>query len=372
LVLFYVNAGTVSAATTLINDIVAGFSLGSKPRGYSNPTQLSQWDYQPTIIDMRDGVLGRPDPPVGYPYQNSQLYPRRPVGESGYWTLDYATLFEQGYAQYYNFVDPANPSRYLTLCELINSGKINELWMLGSANVPDVNGAEVLEHKQIYDATTKIKSVGNFASCAGNGCFDPDVPKCQRSVRIGWVNFYRGSGAYLHSHGHGTEGISTSNALQQMTKWFKPFARFDMNTAFSIPMSSMYGLACNGGGICATIFHSVPKTDITFIHGATNYVKTNVDMRCGNVHFPPNGVQHYDYANTGNVWSSCTNYGRGGALALVNSSHWSFYQSQIGSTIQDSGGDFLIWWFQNMPWWGSNQVNTDGTPMLSIGPYWFY
>jgi hypothetical protein len=91
------------------------------------------------------------------------------------------------------------------------------------------------------------------------------------------------------------------------------------------------------------------------------------------VHFPPNGIAHYDYFNPQSVRSSCTGFGRhagpGGAdaQALVDPSAWA-----ANAAFGDCGGEFLVWWYQNMPGHGSGQTFADGRPMQSMWPFFYY
>ncbi len=64
---------------------------------------------------------------------------------------------------------------------------------------------------------------------------------------------------------------------------------------------------------------------------------------CGNVHFPPNGVSDYDYANTTMVLSSADdwlyNYPNfTGQTRKFNASEWSYDQRL-----------YLKWWYRHMP-----------------------
>ncbi len=38
----------------------------------------------------------------------------------------------------------------------------------------------------------------------------------------------------------------------------------------------------------------------------------------------------------------------------------------------DCGGAFLVYWYQHMPGFGSQQLFDDGRPMLSVWPFLFY
>ncbi len=64
---------------------------------------------------------------------------------------------------------------------------------------------------------------------------------------------------------------------------------------------------------------------------------------CGNVHYPPNGVADYDYANTNSVLSMAddwlVNYPDfRGATRRFNASEWNFDHRQ-----------YLKWWYQHLP-----------------------
>ena len=371
LALNFVNPSTPTQVSQLITQLTSAFAEGSKVQGFRNTSAPAQLQYQlaKPIIDLRDGVNGRPPPPANYPYQNSTLYPRRPPNESGGWSFDYATLFEQGFAQHYGYQDPANPSRYLTLCELVERGDIHELWVIGSGDVPDADAAEVLEAKPRYTRTgNRIPNA--VERCAGNGCFDTDVPFCGRSLRIGWVNYNRGPGCYVHSQGHGVEWTSNSHAVPALTEWFTPLVRFDLDTRYGLPFSKLYDMGC----ATEPCLSFPTASSARVVHQGATYNVASYDGACGNVHFAPNGVRHYDYDNATLVRTSCTGFGRhqgpGGADAteLVNKDTWARYLS----LAPDCGGEFLVWWFQNMPGYNSGQTFSDGRPMPSLWPFLFY
>ena len=69
----------------------------------------------------------------------------------GYWGFDYEKLFTPEYTQLYNIADPDDPSRLLSLCELIDRGLVHEVWVYCDGDVPDVSMAEILELKPYYD-----------------------------------------------------------------------------------------------------------------------------------------------------------------------------------------------------------------------------
>lgn len=90
---------------------------------------------------------------------------------------------------------------------------------------------------------------------------------------------------------------------------------------------------------------------------------------CGNVHFPPNGVAHYDYGGPRTASSSYQDFGLhdgpgGNARSDIDASAWAQYLT-LG---RDCGGEFLIWWLQNMPSYQSEQTFDSGLSMLPIWP----
>jgi hypothetical protein len=320
LALNFVNPSVPADVEALLEQVMAGFREGSRPLGSENPAAEPGLDYELVdVIDLRDGVLGRPPAPLDYAYENSTLYPRRQQGEPG-WGFDYAALFSEAFASHYGFEDPLAPGSFLSLCELIESGRIHELWLVGSGDVPDSAAAEVLEHKQRYDAG-RNPLPSSFERCAGNGCFDADVPGCGRSVRVGFVNYNRGPGCYLHSQGHGLESTGHTRSIPALSDWSVPYL-----------------------------------------------------TSCGTVHVPPNTSEEYDYGSSSVVSSDCADYGRNVVecrprqSAPLSAADWQAHET----LSPDCGGAFLVYWYQHMPGFGSTQRFDDGREMLSVWPFLFY
>lgn len=369
LVLNFVNPSVPANVEALVGDVIAGFREGSRPLGAVDEAAVPGLDYELLdVVDLRDGVAGRPPAPADFAYENSTLYPRRPPGAPAAWGLDYAALFGEAFAPHYGFEAPGAPGSYSTLCELVESGRIHELWLVGSGDVPDSNAAEVLEYKQRYDAQRK-PIAGAFEKCAGNGCFDDDVPHCARSLRIGFVNYNRGPGCYLHSQGHGLESTARTKVIEPLTEWFVPFAGFDLDQRYGLPGDSFYALL----GEQNHAEYPTPSALDVVRDGVTTHVADYV-ASCGNVHFPANAGNHYDYASAVAVTSDCSDFGRNVAAGRarttesVSASMWANYEA----LSPDCGGAFLVYWYQHMPGFGSQQLFDDGRPMLSVWPFLFY
>ncbi|MBN2358133.1 MAG: hypothetical protein JXR83_01685, partial [Deltaproteobacteria bacterium] len=377
LVLNFGNDSTPEGAASLTDAVIAGFREASRSQLGGGPAQL-EYALARGIVDLRDGVLGRPAAPAGWPYLNSTLMPRTTRAGSGERIFDYAALFSDTFAGYYGFDDPAQPGRRLPLCELIERGLVHEVWVITAGDDNDSGMAEVLESKQRYDAAGNRIS-GSFDTCAGNGCFDPGVPLCQRSVRIGSINYHRGPGCYLHSHSHGVEFTGARGVVPQLSEWFVPFARFDLERRYDLPVPNLYYLRCtdpNNDGILDPPCLEYPALGTAWLHhGNGNVIQVQPwDPACGNVHFPPNATWHYDYDNPNQALSSCDDFGRGhgtagaDALSLVSGANWSYLEQQT----PDCGGGFLIWWYRHMPGYGSGQTFVDGRQMPSVWPFMFY
>jgi hypothetical protein len=367
LVLNFVNPSDPSAVAALVDATIAGYREASRPRGYETASepQLSYRLARP-IVDLRD-----PTPPSGWTFENSSIMPRRDPSEPGAWRFDYAELFSARFAASYGFADPSVPSGYEDLCRLVEDGDVHEVWLVVSGESPadPVTLAESIEHKQRYDAYGN-RITGAFDGC-GNGCFDPDVPRCARSLRFVSINYRRGPGCALHSLGHLIESQAPRGVLPGAEEWFVKFARFDLDTVDRLPFSTLYGQACSGpppepdwGPGC--IEHPTPES-ARFTYDQI-HTRSPWDPACGNVHFPPNARSHYDYVNPGAVLSTCTGFGRGGAPSLVASDRWAAYEA----ATPDCGGGFLVWWYQNMPGHGSGHAYLDGRPMPSIWPSLFF
>src|SRR4029077_11737384 len=138
---------------------------------------------------------------------------------------------------------------------------------------------------------------GTFNRCAGNGCFSATVPVCGRSIRIGFVNYNRGPGCFMHPMGHGMEAAMGQDIFPPMKKWFLPFAAFNLDTKYGLPFTSTYGPNCPSN-VC--IAYPTP-THGQFQYNGAQYDVDPFDPVCGNVHLPPNALSNYDYWGTAQV-----------------------------------------------------------------------
>ncbi|OGQ15788.1 MAG: hypothetical protein A2138_09765 [Deltaproteobacteria bacterium RBG_16_71_12] len=257
------------------------------------------------------------------------------------------------------------------LCTLVNVGAVHEVWAVVSGAVADSGFAETLEVKPFYDLAGN-KKAGAPTRCAGNGCFEADVPFCGRSLRVLAINYQRGPGCALHSFGHGVEGMGTRGIVPALDAWLTSYAGFDLRARYGVPFGSFYELGCedtDNNGEPDSMCVEYPLQDAAVLHnrGATS-VAYPYDARCGNVHFPPNATWHYEYGSERPASSSCSNFGQSGQPVAVDARVWNGFEAMA----PDCGGGFLIWWLRNMPRHASPHAFADGAGMRSMWPYLFY
>jgi hypothetical protein len=386
MVLNFDNTRDNATVTAAVNGIVAGLKEGSRPHGYADSTAQPMLDIQiAKVVDLRDHP-----PPAGWTKKTSTLLPRR-TNQAGFaWGVDYAQFYDAAFAARYGFADPANPGAYLTLCQLADQGLVHDVWMAfdPDSDPGEASAAEILEWAPVYDASRH--KTGAWDQCAGNGCFDSDVPHCSHaSLRIGFVNLNRGPGCFIHGHGHGMEHkLSGGYDVPSVAPYFREFADFDLDTKYGLPISSWYGLPADNPdppqpnspcdyikwtGPTSIEWTDVPKPPVC----TTEVARTPLDPYqpvCGSVHFPPNARRHYDEFNTFVVQSTCQGWrrheGPGGADQPRDFSLATF--SQYNALAPDCEGGFQIWWRQNMPGYASGISDDAGQPMLSWLPYLYY
>ena len=360
LALNFVNHKTMEQMQDHMEQAIQAIAEGSRYHGYSDPSAPAFLQYELAYaIDLRDKVI-----PAGYPYRNSTLYPRENPVE-GYWGFDYEKLFTPEFTQLYNIADPDNPSRLLSLCELIDRGLVHEIWVYCDGDVPDVSMAEILELKPYYDEN-RNRVPGEMDRCAGNGCFDDEdnIP-CNRTVRIGGFNNMRGVGCYLESLSHGMESTGAwSPPIPYLSRYFPNFAGFDLDTRYGLPFDSWYG---SSGDRYALSYPT--ETSVTYYVQGYRGTIDPYDPICGNVHFAPNGRKHYDLDSPYTVRTSCTHYRDGsGQTDLFTRSDFEPYLS----LAPDCMGGFLVWWRQNIPGLDNSALDDENNPMLNWWPFLFY
>lgn len=418
LALNFDNTKPMAQMTSSLTTLASALKEGSRYHAYSSPSAPAMLQYSFINVDLRDAT----DPPyAGYAYKNSTKYPREsPVQEA--WGLDYAALFGPQFAQYYNIPDPVD-GHPMNLCELVNAGVVNEVWIYGNGDVPDVSAAEVLEMKPNYDAN-RVRVAGPLNRCAGNGCFDQEdmnaLPaSCTRAVKVGWVNSGRGPGCFMESIGHNIESFGNGNLIPYFSTYWKDFAGFNLNTKYGTPFPSWYSCPYGTTGClkytpCAHDEHEVgaalpgscsacastvvsqdpycgqtlwdnlcvkestacsASTYVAYSTPAGSGTINNYDPVCQNAHFAPNSRDQYDDTSPAVVSSSCEHFrmfdGPRGATDLkVPFSTAKF--SQYQALAPDCSGDWKVFWYQSFPGYNNSAKDSNGVAMLPWWPFLYY
>lgn len=371
LVLQFDNEMSPAAADQRLRDLQQTIAAAS--RYHPNPSApFGVPALQPRILKTVDLTDGSNPPYPGYPYKNSTKYPREIPKQEG-WAFDYGALFGQQFAQHYGVKAPDGHD--MSLCELIDSGTIHEVWMLFNGAEPEHGlfaPAEVLEMKRGY--STSRTQLAWWEPCAGNGCFDAEdielLPtECKlRSIRILSHNTSRGPETFVHNIGHGFEQLSVEKVIPYFTEYFREFAGQDLDERYGVSFKSWYEVC---GEVDSCLEYSSSSGEVTYSnHGHSpphNGTLSSYVPACGDIHYPPNARHEYDYDNP-MVWSStCDHFRRfdapgGGADAI----------DQLGGATWGSELSWISYWFNHFPGYGNLSKDDEGAPMLSWWPFLYY
>ena len=208
--------------------------------------------------------------------------------------------------------------------------------------------------------------------CAGNGCFDleDEIPlECTRTVRIAWFNNTRGPGCFLESQSHALESIGAWNpsTVPYLARYFIPFAGYDLDQRYGLDFDSWYACDYAAGTDCLS--HPTETSVVYDVADATGLVDP-YDPVCGNVHFTPNGRNHYDLTSPHTVQTTCRTYrsSTGESPEPFDSSVYSSYSARA----PDCMGPFLVWWRQQVPGLDNDRLDVNSEPMLNWWPFLFY
>jgi hypothetical protein len=357
LVINFMNGLSKTDAMLRVDRLRAALAEASRYHGYEDPSAPPFIDYQLfKFVDLTDP---KPLPDDKKLDGNSSLYPRQPdTGDSNF---RYDELFGKTFANYYGIRDADGHS--LTLSELVNKGKVNEVWFLanqGAFGAP----YESVELKQQYDAAFH-KEPGKYVQ-AGNGG-SRRQPWIGRSLRILFINASRGPGCAMESLGHSLEWTATSGAIPYFKKYFTEFADFDLDKRYGLPFSKFYDRGPT------ELDYPNPST-LVYSHNGEKRTVENYAPRGGSVHFMPSARYDYDLDNTEPVNSSIEHYrqhdGPGGhdKIELWTKDKIDKYRK----LANDCQGPWLVYWRQNMPGLGNKSVDDDGKPMKNWWPFLFY
>ncbi|MHB8596318.1 MAG: hypothetical protein ACYDER_05850 [Ktedonobacteraceae bacterium] len=210
------------------------------------------------------------------------------------------------------------------ICNLAATEGVNFVWIWASGS----------EQGSIFYA-------GDFNEWVTTGptfyqTYGANVPFCgSNTVTVFGFNYSRSVASALHSSGHYME-----NVLQ-----------------FAFGPSTDLSNGTPGGTNMYDLFDGQVSR-----YGGYNGPLNTATAQCGDVHFPPNTTQAYDYGNSTVVTSDCASYNPGDPSAQrfvpVSAATWeaipcdASLQSNTGDCQQES---YLLWWMQNMPGY-SNKI----------------
>ena len=372
LVLIANNRNSLEFVKTKATGVAAAIREASRYHGYKNTAAKAQLDYQIVkYADMRDNS-GK-DWPAAWPVK---------ADATGTLSFVYEGLFTESFSGHYGYVDPSSElPRYLTLCELFERGIINELWVSAPRYRGNALGVyETRARAQAYDAA------GNLRPGVFTTDFDPGtVGKCKVTVRLSEIatdnetpdadgNRDRGVGCSVHSIGHNVEFMR--NGIPEYKTNSARFFHFDLDSRYRLYMTNQYDACAYGASNCWYYpdNNTLARPDNA---GEPGVKFAKWSEGCGNVHFPPNALSHYDYNGSSAVLSTCENYGiKEGRPAEIRSTYGGGPAKTIVDAFEkqfgDCGGGWQMYMWQNFPGYGNKATGDDGKPMKSWLPFMYY
>jgi hypothetical protein len=177
-----------------------------------------------------------------------------------------------------------------------------------------------------------------------NETYGSNVPNCGHTVITMGLNYSRDVALAVHSHGHYMENLLGYS--------FGPI---------------------DDSGPGAKDMYDLFDTQFYRYSGVTAPLNTT-QAGCGDVHYPPNTTQAYDYTNSTVVQSDCAAYDPGRPAlvqyAPVSVSTWQAVgcdASIKNNTFDCDQESYLLWWMQNMPGAGNSALDCAQAPM----PNWW-
>jgi hypothetical protein len=376
LIINFVNGSTSAAVKARWDLMASAMAEGSRYHGYNDPAARPFMFHE--LLKQVD-LVDNPIPP-GWTKPNSTKMPR--VTTSNGVRVDYAQLYTQAFADLYAIPDPQNPSHNLTLCELLQKGIMNELFIAVNNSENDGITPEIIEYKQMYDSNDQALP-GQFDPYSGNGAFEPvaDLPEaraCGRSLRVDFLEMNNGLDGALHVLGHNYEHLGRS--VPNVDRFYAALYNRDFGSRFNTFFNSWYDIAVAGS---KTNFLSYPTNQSvswtcppdTWCSGQQGVISP-FTQGCGNVHYPANARNSYDYQNTVTVLTRCEHYGlhdgpNGQDLTSpYNVQTLANLTQQFGNG--PNGGAWQLYLFQSTPGYGSHASTDDGVHIKNFWPYLYY
>lgn len=356
LVINFMNGLTPAEQQSRADRLIAALEESSRYHGYENPSAPPFLDYQIfKLIDLSD-----PTPPADPdPDGNSTKFPRQK--DEGDSIFRYDALFGKQFAAYYGVKAPDGHD--MTLSELVNAGKVHEVWFIANQG-PHGAPYECVELKQRYDANFK-KLPGKYVQ-AGNGG-SKRQPWIGRSLKILFINGSRGPGCAMESLSHSLEWMATCGAIPYFEKCFMEYADFDLDKRYGLPFTKLYDRG-------PTDLSYPNAHTLAFTWKGERREVENYAPRGGSVHFMPSARKDYDLDNPQPVNSSIEHYRRhDGPDGRDLVEPWTNARfAQYRKLANDCQGPWLVYWRQNMPGLDNRSIDDQGRPMKNWWPFLFY
>jgi hypothetical protein len=377
LVLNFDNGADSQQTMTAAQALAAALDVGSSYHGYQRPEapQFLQYQILP-IVDLTNNNPNNPPVPAGWTNPSSSLLPTDSTGQ-----FDPTQLFQAQFANF-GFTDSSvSPPRPLPLCELFERGSVNEVWIqdgeLDLAGGPQRRAPLYLERKQKYDAGG-VAIAGSFDPSVGGGTTTISLSApCNVTVRMSHLDPVAGAGVGcdLEIRGWGIEGMW--NDLPAFQADAAAFLNQDFESRFGVRFNAWPEICTAMDADKEVPCVSYPSP--TSANGTyTDGTPWNIDsflQGCGSSQFPPNAIWRGDFDDlTTTVESRCEHFGLkdGSADADAYDVYPAATVAAQAQTYPNCGGDWQIYWRQNMPGYGNKATASDGSPMKNWWPMLFY
>jgi hypothetical protein len=342
-----------------VSKLAHALDEGSRYHARTQPQNPAFLQHQiVAIVDLTDS-----NPSQGRTDGNSSWLPLKELKDNGHRDLDTSQYYSARFAQKFGFRKPGGG--FYKLDELIDRGKVHELWCVTSDHTRDIDQMpECMEVKQVYDE--QFRPIAGKWVQAGNGD-NRWQPWTGRSFRILDFNAGRGPGCAMESLSHAIEGTARSRAIPYFTKYFFRFAGFDLDKRFSVPFDSLYA------GIKDPVVYPDKDTAVVRRDGRDYRIHPYV-CAGGNVHFCPNAHSHYDLKSQDRVMSTVEHFAmRDGPGGSDRAELWSLEMlSSTRELLDDCMGPWLVYWRQNFPGWRNRALDDDGQPMRNWWPFLYF
>lgn len=339
----YYQTAWNSSATTYWGALQVAFKIAPTPPAYPYDSYVGSFTPKVLVIDYNTSGLSDD----GSSALTQELLNAYTTGSQFH-----GSSFSSANLQIYNTYEEYNPppilpgtthgnfdgdyqavfSKY-NICNLAQTQGVNFVWIWASGSEQGGINYSADFHEWVTTGPTFYQTYG------------ATVPTCgSTTVSTFGFNYSRNVAEAVHSSGHYME-----NVLQ-----------FAFGPAdFSGP-----------GG---TDMYDLFDGQVSRYNGYTGPLNTQT-ASCGDVHFPPNATQAYDYGDTTVVNSDCATYNPGDPSSQnyvpVSINTWQSIPcdpSQPYGSFDCNQESYLLWWMQNMPGYGNGILDNTDNPM----PNWW-